>query len=397
MTLYIVASRDNIRSNVLECFPPILKDDYNDFNNKILSSKFSNENEIILWLENTDKIDSIKSNNKYNKNIRRNVLSRDDIQSLNQIRLLDEKSSNKSNKRNKKINYVDKLFGIYSYDKESSKIEYMYSLRKKYGNESYTIMNENGKKKFSLFKRVHDNKLTNFNMDDFEYSSDTIVISGQLYEGIYPLNLEIGKNNNLVREYIDFVMDIHKNNKNSNDSPRDIYIVDDLKARKLHLSLISKLKMIEKLLIDNISRKDSIFEPSNNSKRNDLIKYTINLLKNRKSDTNLIDRILPLIVDPILFNDEIFQIRFENNLITWHKNYSDILIKYSIMPSKKFTKLILDFDISDLKKMYQSYDNIMKITINLEEYLNLDIKKNSERKPIVNKKRKFKKLQATFK
>lgn len=395
MSFYIVVSRDNVRSNVLEKFPPIMDENFKEFNNEILSSKFHNETEIMLWLENSNKRDSIQDNSRYNKSIRRNILPYEEVMSLKNLRL--DKLDRSNNNRSKNINtHIDKIYGVYSFDKETKKVKYLYSLRKKLPHESHTIIRENNKKIFGTYKRVCENTLGEFMLDSFEYSSDPIKISGQQYEGIYPLNLEIKHNNkDIISEFIDFVKDIYKNENTKIDS-RDISIIDDTESRKLQLSLISKLKAIEKLLIDITSRNDTLFEPKNNTQRNDLISYTIHLLRKHNDDIKLSDDILSLIMDPVLFNGEIFQIRFENELITWHKNYSDILLKYSIMPSKYFTKLILDFDISDLTKLFQSYDNILKIAMNLEKYFDLNVENENQRKIVTIPRRKFKKLQAKF-
>lgn len=390
MSFYIVVSRDNVRGNVLEKFPPIIDENYKDFNNKIITSKFHNESEIVLWLENSDKKDANQNSNNNKRSIRRNILSASEVLSIDKLR----QNSNRRNLNTSKS--IDKIYGVYLFDKEKNETKYMYSLRKKLPNESLTILRKNDKKIFSIYKRVNENKLSNFNLDDFEYSSDPIKISCQKYEGIYPLNLEIDKNNkDVIMEFIDFVKDIYKNEK-INVKLRDISIIDDIGSRQLQLSLVTKLKSIEKLLIDITSRNDTIFKPSNNRKRDDLIKYTINLLRKYNKESGLGDDILSLIMDPVLFNGEIYQIRFENELITWHKNYSDILLKYSVMPSKFFTKMILDLDISDLTKLFQSYDNILKITINLEKYFDINVQNENQRKPIIIPRRKFKKLQAKF-
>jgi hypothetical protein len=363
--IYILVSRDNVMSSIAENFEPIMDEKYIEFNNHINTTTFFSEKDIVLWIENK---------NRKKRDYRSNTIK------TNKIRKHDEGKY--------KMSHLETLYGVYKYDKITKEYEYMYSLKKKLILDSKERLNLTNMKIQSNLKKININNAKLPKLDDFKYSSEPIVIMNQLYEGIYPLNMkESQKNDKIIIEYNDYVKNIHEYNKEKH-LDTELLIIDDKNTKKNQLVLVNKLKKIEKLLRDISNMVNHIFLPKNNNKRLELIKSIRMLLINNDLDESFKNDLINLIIDPIFFNDEIYQIKYNNQIITWHKFYSDILVKSPLMCSKLFANFIIDFNISYLTKQYQSYENIEKIFNNLKNTLNITVEQP--------KIQKFKKIRARF-
>ena len=365
MTSYIISYRDNIRQEILENFEPLMNENFKELGNNIEPTKFDDEEDVILYLENKYRIDMIKSKKKqpkFTQNVKRKINTTPN-------------------------NVIGKIYGIYSYDKDTNEITYLYSYKKRGSKEAYMVINKKDNiKKYSSYQKYNINKFINFDINDFEFSSEPLEISGQYYEGIYPLNFS---NNEMIEEYNNYVRELY-DFSNSKIKNVNISLVTDKLLRKQHILIVSKLKKIEDLLKYIKKKNETIFKPKNNNKRDELIERVIRILKRQTKDDKLKTNILSMIMDPEFYNGEIYQIRFGNELISWNKNYSSILLEYSIMCSMKFTNIILDFNIKDIFNQYQTYENILAIYNNTKDYYNdtgIIIEKN---------KAKFKNISSSF-
>lgn len=365
MTSYIICYRDNIRQGILDDFEPLMDESFKEFDNNIEPTKFDNEEDVIMHLENRYKIDMIKSKKKkikFTQNVKRKI-------------------------NTTPSNIIDKIYGIYSYDKNTNEITYLYSYKKRGIKEAHMIINKKDNvKKYSSYQKYNINNFKNFNIEEFEFSSEPLEISGQYYEGIYPLNFA---DNDMIIDYNNYVKELY-DYSNSKIKNVNISFVDDKPLRKQHILFISKLKRIENLLKYIKKKNETIFKPKDNNKRDELIERVIRILKRQSKDDNLKTNILSMIIDPEFYNGEIYQIRFGNELISWNKNYSEILLKYSIMCSMKFANIILNFNIKDIFNQYQTYENILTIYNNTKEYYKdngVIIERNNT---------KFKKISSSF-
>ena len=76
-------------------------------------------------------------------------------------------------------------------------------------------------------------------------------------------------------------------------------------------------------------------------------------------------KISNFVADPLLFDGDVYQVRFEDTLLIWHASYSQIIKEIRIVPSARFCKYIAQFDLSDFFKQNQSIDILNKIYENL--------------------------------
>jgi hypothetical protein len=76
-------------------------------------------------------------------------------------------------------------------------------------------------------------------------------------------------------------------------------------------------------------------------------------------------KISNLASDPILFDGNVYQVRFDQTLLTWHASYSQIIKDLRMIPSKSFCYYIIRFDLSDFFKQNQSLDVLTQLYQNL--------------------------------
>lgn len=72
-------------------------------------------------------------------------------------------------------------------------------------------------------------------------------------------------------------------------------------------------------------------------------------------------RVSNLVTDPPLFDGSTYQVRYDETLLTWHANYSEIIRELRIVPSRRFCVFIIAFDLSDFFGQNQSLDILAEL------------------------------------
>ena len=339
---YKLASRDNLNSDILDSWPAVLDESFTKFGNKIESQCFYSEDQIFNWLE-------AKCTTK------------------NKHRL-----TNMQKFRNGSPN---KLYSVYfcPHDNPHHGAEFndvhLYDLRSKKLHEAHsTYQTSNGDKLASSFKRMNKKIVSK---EKVEYSSSVRLIADQYYEGIYPL--DVNQDAQDETQFMDFVTKIHNSDIDENlEKDYSIVVADNSYVSKWLEIFIKKLRLVEKYLqfFAAGGRGDVVIESS--ELHDSKIQYIMRLLSEHREGTveDAIDhnKIINLVIDPHLYDGQVFQIRYKDTLLTWHKNYSTILEKYQMIPSEEFSELILNFSLADFFKQRQKDESLDQIIKNMEEY-----------------------------
>lgn len=350
--IYKLASRDNINSEIFESWPAVLNKTFTRFNNHVEELTFCSEDEVLNWLE--------------------------------------SKSRTKSAARNTNIQEFrngdpNKLYSLYCCEHanpyhDTNDDFFMYSLRIKKPHETYmTFMNEKSSRVKSSFKKIDVQAIVKENV---EYSSDMREIKKEFFEGIYPL--EIDPTDPISCKYMDFVNNINENDTDENKG-KDYSIITlnhSNGGSKWLDNFVKKLAHLEKYLEFFARGGNTFVNVSKDEEQIVLHHYILKLLsenqQNTSEDNELQTKVKYLISDPILCNNEIYQIRFGTALITWHRSYRYIVEKYNLIPSMQFSQIVLNFNLSDFYKQTQSKENLRVMAKNIEEIYGIK-KRNAEK------------------
>ena len=83
------------------------------------------------------------------------------------------------------------------------------------------------------------------------------------------------------------------------------------------------------------------------NEQKEISNYILQILDEHKQDGieahDVHNKLKYIVIDPLLYNDEIYQIRHNKTYISWHKNYIDIIKKLKLIPSKTFADIIINF------------------------------------------------------
>lgn len=344
--IYKLASRDNIDSERFQSWPAVLNNSFTRFNNLVEEYTFGSEEDVLNWLESKCRT---KSNNR---------------------------STNSQEFKNGDPN---KIYSIYQCDHANShhgcevQDKFVYSLRFKKPTEAYTTFNsEKGVKTNSSFKKICVQQLTpemgtGITID---YSSDVREIKKEHFEGVYPLDTD-PKDPADVR-YMDFVKTVHDMDTEENKKKDySIVVADSIHGSKWLEYFISRLKHVERYLEFFAKGGNIYFNISPTENHAMLMSHITNLLDankhNTPEDNDLQYQIRALVADPILYNQEIYQVRYNKSLLSWHSNYAHILSKYNLIPSKQFAEMILNFNLADFFKQTQSDENLFAMIKNIRE------------------------------
>lgn len=369
--MYKIALRDNVDPITLEVWPAVLDESFTRFNNKVVNTIFRSEDDILNWLESKSRTKS------YNRHT--------NIQEF----------------RNGDPN---KLYSVYCCKDTDSDFDnlYLYSLRIKKANEATsTFLNEKGQREQSSFKKININTQIKESID--EYSSEPREIMNELYEGIYPF--DVNNDNNTMKKYMNYVNEIHNHDPEKNRKKEyAIVLANDKQYIQWLEQFLLKLQLVEKFLMF-FSRGGNIYTKLEKSDENDVLcKYILKILdENIYGGTNeneLHTKIRNLVVNPYLYKNEMYQIRYNKTFISWHKNYGNIIKENNMVPSKTFANIIMNFTLADFYKQFQSKNNLLKLIENLESMYNIQrvsdvrtlkiLKKNPEPSP------KFKRITRSF-
>jgi len=355
---YKLAFRDNIDSDRFESWPAVLDKSFTRFNNSISDIIFNSEDAVLNWLE--------------------------------------SKSRSKSSGRNTNIQEFrngdpNKLYSIYMCDHANVQHgpeihdKFIYSLRIKRGSESFsTFVNEKGIRLNSSFKKI-DKKYeydTYVSFDDrMNYSAEPRIINKSFYEGVFPL--EQNESDPLHKRYMDYAKSINSMDTDENraKSYPVVYMENTHGTRWLDL-FIKKLEHVEKYL-EFFAKGGNILMNINKDPEHDvMLRYIFQLLDENRQNTLEDDdaqlSIRNMMIDPYLSSLEIFQVRYNKSLITWHRNYIYLIRRYNIVPSKQFANMILNFNLMDFYKQNHNRDNLLAMIKNLEEIYGRDNTRNVE-------------------
>ena len=342
---YKLVCRDNIDTNNIEVWPPVLDNTFNKFNNSIIDNLFNSEDIILNWLESKSRSKSF---------------------------------SRQTNIQEFRNGDPNKLYAVYQccHDNPHHGTEitdkYLYCLRFKKPSEAPdTFTNERGERLQSSFKKVYialDIKET-IN----SYSSEPREIKNAYYEGIYPLDVS---GNDISKVYMSYVMSVHNTDTEiDNNTGFKIVTADTSHSSSWLHNFTEKLALVEKYLLFFSEGGSSITNLTKDNEHMNLASYILQILEEHKQDGieshDVHNKLKNVVNDPILCNNEIYQIRYNKTYISWHRNYIDIIKMYKLIPSKTFSDIILNFTFADFYRQTQSKINLMRLINNLEQLYNI--------------------------
>ena len=386
--IYKLASRDNIDGERFEVWPAVLNKSFTKFNNTIEDPIFHSEDDILNWLESKSRTKS---------------------------------SSRSTNSQDFRNGDPNKLYSVYRCDhknnetltgSESANINdcsnedvFLYSLRQKKTSETYmTFINEKGERLKSSFKKIDQRHYVEIT----DYSSEMREIENTYFEGIYPLDMENSEmKDNQYEKYMKYVNDIHDLDTNENKEKTYDFIIGNSQLITRWISMfLERLTQVENYL-EFFSKGGNIYYNINRDKDHEImIKYILTILQRISKDTDENDKkqIRSLIIDPYLFDNEkeIYQVRYNKKIITWHKNYKYIIKQYNLIPSKEFATMIMKFNLGDFYKQHQSNENLATMIKNLEAIYGIDNGKFTDEPKMIVKRNNsyqtmhYKKLSKSF-
>jgi hypothetical protein len=342
--IYKLASRDNTYSERFEAWPAVLNNLFTKFNNTIEEHTFCSEDDVLNWLESKSRT---KSNNRY------------------------------TNSQEFKNGDPNKLYSVYCCEHQNPnhgpelRDTFLYNLKYKKPHETWmTFINEKGTRNKSSFKKINIRHNTK---EEVEYSSDVREIGKVFFEGIYPIIVD--ENDKIETVYMKFVKSIHDLDSPENKKLEYSVVVMNKATRWIDLFL-ERLEHVEKILEFFARGGDTIVSLYDNESQNfqehrALVQHIFKLMEDNKlntpDDNEMQISVRNIVTDPLLCTDEIYQVRYQESLITWHRNYSYMIRKYNLVPSKQFSNMILNFNLSDFFKQIQTKENLLTLINNLEE------------------------------
>jgi hypothetical protein len=401
---YIVCWRDNIERNILQDWEPVpIK---GVFNGDVYNNDFPSEEQVFNWLGSRTRINT-------------------GIKTRKQIKMNAD---------------PDKLYGIYSYihngnySDPSNDLVYHYTVRLlRPSEQKKKLLDSNNKVINAPFIKVHVNtynlreRLVNtvpnipgesnpvnsiINTGSLDHSPSMRVISGEYYEGIYPISYELGLDEDdttdnasykLYEDYMSYVNAIHELDDIYEEGMEyDIAFLGD--SDRWIDEFYNKLVLIEQylVLIQNGGQGNFNLEGRTSNNRNILKKaspYTVHrqslidkiktIIKRNTStfieSTMDSSKLINLISDPFLYDGNLYQVRFRNSTMTWHKGYSQIIRVLRLVPSKEFCEFVVTFNINSFFEQYQTIDRLEKIYSELINIYNEDVHIATTGNDIINK------------
>ena len=345
--MYRIASRYNTNGDKFDIWPAVLNSSFNEFDNRIEPTTFINENDIYKWL------DSKRRSLENTKQTKNQEICNGDPNRIYSVYMCNHTDTTHTNGDD----------GLYD--------TFLYNLRLKKTSESIIIyQTEKGIKRNSSFNKIHAKIDFNNNGIDMLYSSDPCIVGGELYEGVYPLAPINEKTDTVFQEYQGYVTKVREADVTKSNSPIDMVMVDSSYGERWLSKFLKKLKYVE-LYLDFFAKGGDIFvklpkDPASQQ----MISYIYDLMEKCRQNTSEDDlfqeSVRNMISDPALFQGSVFQIRCDKTLITWNKNYSYILSKYKLIPSKIFADIIMNFNMMNFYRQYRDSSNLQTIIGNLE-------------------------------
>jgi hypothetical protein len=349
--IYKLASRDNIDSERFDSWPAVLNITFTKINNVVDEHTFCSEDAVLNWLESKCRT---KISNRH---------------------------TNVQEFRNGDPN---KLYSIYAcnHDNPHHGTELcdvlVYSLRIRKTHEAYmTFVNEKGTRVKSSFKKI-DNKVDfSVSTEEIDHSSDPRMINNEYYEGIYPLDID--NNDNIHVRYLEFVKSVHDLDISVNKTKKyDVVFVDSRQGMRWLEKFMRKIEHVERFLEFFAKGGNNQINLDKDPEHDNMLKYIFKLLADNRLDTaedqDLQLNIRNMMIDPYLCSAEIFQVRYNKTLITWHRNYAYIIKKIGIVPSKMFADMIMNFNFSDFYKQIHTKENLSAMIKNIDDIYGISAK-----------------------
>jgi hypothetical protein len=373
--IYKLASRDNIDSDKFDQWPAVLDPTFVRFDNRIEPHTFLSENDIVSWLDgnNRSKMSERLTNIQQFKN--------GDPNRVYSVYRCDHRDPNHDNM-------------------EDLRDEFLYNLRIKRSNDAYTTyVNEKGSRINSLFKKV-DHTIEFYNNDiGIDYSADMRSINNEYFEGLYPLDVD--ERDKIQARYMEFVMTVHNTDTEMNKA-KDYAIVlaKGPHATKWLDKFVKKLETVETYLEFFSKGGDVLVNIEKDDDHDSMIRYISKLLFNHRRNTQEDDiiqqKIRNMVIDPYLSSSDIYQIRYDRTLLTWHKNYSHVIKKTGLIPSKRFSDMIMNFSLADFFKQIHSKENLEAIVKNSEDIYGIKKRVSNDNNEIRAGDRSYKKETEKF-
>jgi hypothetical protein len=200
---------------------------------------------------------------------------------------------------------------------------------------------------------------------NIKYSNAPRYINYELHEGIFPVD-NIDTNVDIYNKYI---KTIHQSDINKDNFKNISLIFVNISKRTWLDTFIKKLDFVEQQLI-MISKNNHYIKKNKDTII--AINYIVDLINNSLgvSDTEK-QNIKTILIDPIFYNEIIYQCRYNNTFMTWHKYYKYILQTYNIMPSEQFADFILNFNLIDLCKQFYTKEQLDTIITAIHKEYNI--------------------------
>jgi hypothetical protein len=358
--MYRIASRNNINGDKFDIWPAVLNSSFDEFDNKIESCTFRTENDIYEWL------DAKRRTLDRTKQTKNQEICNGDPNRIYSVYMCNHTDTTHINSE---PDMMDK---------------FLYNLRLKKQSETPTIyQTEKGTKRNSTFTKILANM--DFNNIDTEmmYSSQPIIINGEMYEGIYPIGSEsTDQIDQIVQEYQNYVANVRDIDIAKSDNKIDMVLVDSPYGRRWLNDFLKKLNFVEIYLNFFAKGGDIFIKLNQDQSRHLMIKYIYDLLDRCRLDTPEDDlfqqSVRNMIDDPVLYQNPQFQIRCDKTLISWNKNYSHVLRSYGLIPSKTFADAIMNFNLMSFYRQRHDIQNLQSVIGNLEIIYNVNLSRSMQ-------------------
>lgn len=385
-----LASRDNIDGERFDVWAAVLTNKLQKFNNRIEQNTFNTEDEILNWLENRSRSRTYV-----------NPL----IETKGNINAYDFRNSD-----------PNRIYSVYQCDHPNTTHEHgedglydrcLYSLRIRKANETFmTFSTEKGERMKSSYKKI-ENPIEFTNVDiEIDYSADMRMINNEYLEGIIPIDVD--PNDPQQVTYLNYVKAMHKSDISTiheQDKEYSIVYAKGGHAYKWLDRFVQKLSFIERYLEFFAKGGNTYVNIEKEPEHDVMIKYIFDLLNGNRQDT-LEDDALQLsirnmVIDPYFYKGDIYQIRHNKTLLSWHKNYLYMIQKHGLLPSKQFADVVFTFTLADFFKQIHPKENLEIFIKNIEGFYGVPKNTNNDTIRVMGKNKyndapKFKRVTRSF-
>ena len=147
---------------------------------------------------------------------------------------------------------------------------------------------------------------------------------------MYPLNKD---DDDLIHtRYLEFVNDVHQLDTPENKEKHyDVVFVDSALGNRWLERFVRKLEHVERFLDFFSKGGTNRIHIERDPNHDEMLMYIFKLLadnrRNTPEDDDIQLNIRNMIIDPHLCKEEIFQVRYNKTLLSWHKNFIYVIKK----------------------------------------------------------------------